>query len=105
MPAERSYMRMMMTVTIAAEAGNRGLKDGSLPRTIEAFMQQFKPEAAYFTIAGGDRTAIFVLSMTDANQLPTLAEPFFEALGAHIELTPAMNADDLKAGLQKMPHK
>jgi hypothetical protein len=104
MAAETSQMRMMMTVTIGAEAGNRGLKDGSLPRTIEAFVKQFKPEAAYFTIAGGDRTAIFVLSMTDAHQLPALAEPFFEALGAHIELTPAMNADDLKTGLQQLPH-
>ena len=95
---------MMMTVKIGVEAGNRGIKDGALPRTIEAFMQQFKPEAAYFTTEGGDRTALFFLNMSETSQIPAMAEPFFQALGAHIELKPVMNGDDLKAGLQKLPH-
>jgi hypothetical protein len=97
-------MRMMMTVRIGAEAGNRGVKDGALPKTIEAFMQQHKPEAAYFTTEGGDRTAIFFLHMTETSQIPGMAEPFFQALGAHIEFKPVMNGEDLKVGLQKLPH-
>lgn len=97
-------MRMMVKVTIGAKAGNQGIKDGSLPRTIDAFMQQFKPEAAYFATEGGDRTAFFVVDMTDPSIIPSIAEPFFQALGAGVDFRPVMNADDLRAGLQKLPH-
>jgi len=34
--------------------------------------------------------------------IPSVAEPFFFDLGADIEATPVMNADDLRKGLQKM---
>jgi hypothetical protein len=97
-------MRMMVKVTIGAKAGNQGIKDGSLPKTMEAFMQQHKPEAAYFTTEGGERTAFFVINMADGSAMPSVAEPFFQALGAEVDFRPVMNADELRAGLQKLPH-
>ena len=33
--------------------------------------------------------------------IPTAAEPFFTNLNAAIELSPAMNLDDMKAGVEK----
>lgn len=96
-------MRMMVTVRIGAEAGTKGIKDGSMPKAIEAFIQQFKPESAYFTIDHGDRIAFFVIAMAEAAQMPAIAEPFFAGFNAHVEFRPAMNVDDLKAGL-KLSH-
>jgi hypothetical protein len=46
-------MRVMMTVSIPVEAGNKALEDGSLPKTMMAFVEQMKPEAAYFMPENG----------------------------------------------------
>ena len=97
-------MRMMVKISIGAKAGNQAIKDGSLPRTMEAFTQQYKPEAAYFTTEGGDRTAFFVISLTDPSLIPSIAEPFFHAMGAGVDFRPVMNADELRAGLQRLSH-
>ena len=51
-------MRMMMKVTIPVEGGNRALAEGLLPKTMGAFMEQQKPESAYFTAQNGQRTII-----------------------------------------------
>lgn len=40
--------------------------------------------------------------MPDANHIPSVAEMFFTDLGADVALTPVMNAEELKAGLEKM---
>ena len=94
-------MRVMMKVSFPVEASNRGIKDGSLPKTIMSFIDQMKPEGAYFVADGGKRTAIFFFNLADPSSIPSAAEPFFMNLDAAIELTPAMNAADLKAGLEK----
>lgn len=64
-------------------------------------MRDYKPEAAYFTTQGGDRGAIFVVDLPDASGIPALAEPFFMGLNAHVDFRPAMNADELRTGLQR----
>jgi hypothetical protein len=69
---------------------------------MEAFMRDHKPEAAYFTAQGGDRTAFFVVDLPEASAIPSLAEPFFMALNAHVDFRPVMNAEDLRAGLQRL---
>ncbi len=94
-------MRMIMKVSIPVEAGNRGVKDGSLPKTVMGFVEQAKPEASYFTAQDGNRTAFFVFDMKDATMIPSMAEPFFMNLNASIELSPAMNLEDMKAGIEK----
>jgi hypothetical protein len=40
-------MRMMLKVRIPTEAGNRTIKDGSMPDVIEAVIDRLDPEAAY----------------------------------------------------------
>jgi hypothetical protein len=54
-----------------------------------------KPEAAYFALENGKRTSYIFLNIQDASELTKLAEPFLLALGAEIEVTPAMTAEDL----------
>lgn len=95
-------MRTMLTVSFGAEAGNKAIKDGSLPKIMEGFMQRFKPESAYFRAGGGKRTAQFVFDLSDPSDRPSVAEPFFMGLNAEISATPVMNADDLRKGLEKL---
>jgi hypothetical protein len=58
-----------------------------------------KPEAVYFTDDKGQRTAFLFLDMRDASQIPAIAEPWFLAFNASIEIHPVMVPDDLaKAG-------
>ena len=94
-------MRMMMKVSIPVEAGNKSIADGTLPKTVMGFMEKFKPEAAYFVAEGGRRTGIFFFDLADPTDIPSAAEQFFANLNASIELTPAMNAADMKVGVEK----
>ncbi|MBI3872077.1 MAG: hypothetical protein HY304_03255 [candidate division Zixibacteria bacterium] len=94
-------MRTMLKVTIPVETGNKAIKDGSLPKLMESFMQKNKPEAAYFFPEGGKRTAMFVLNLPDPTYIPSITEPFFSGLNADVSMSPVMNADDLRAGLDK----
>lgn len=84
-------MRMMMKV----------VKEGILPKTVMGFVEQHKPEAAYFVADGGKRTAYFFFDLKDPASIPLAAEPFFMNLNAAIECTPAMNLDDMKAGVAR----
>ena len=93
-------MRTLLRISIPVETGNATLKDGRLPKLIEATMAKLKPEAAYFFPDGGLRTAMFVFDMKDASEVAAIAEPFFSQLDAEVEFSPVMNADDLKKGLQ-----
>lgn len=94
-------MRTMLKVTFPVEAGNRVIKDGSLPKLVESFTKQYKPEAAYFFADEGKRNMLFVFDMPDTTHIPPVVEPFFMGLDAEISIKPVMNIDDLRAGLQK----
>jgi hypothetical protein len=94
-------MRMMMKVSIPVEAGNKGVAEGVLPKTIMAFVDQMKPEASFFGLDNGRRTAFFVFDMTENAMIPSAAEPFFMNLNASIEIQPVMNLADMKTGVEK----
>jgi len=89
-------MRCLMKVAIPVETGNAAISDGSLPKTIESILADLKPEAAYFAGDNGQRTGFIFFDLKDVSQIPAVAEPWFLAFDAHVELLPAMNLDDLK---------
>jgi hypothetical protein len=95
-------MRMMLKVSIPAEAGNSAIKDGSLPKIMADSLERLKPEAAYFLAENGLRTAIMVIDVADPSDIPRIAEPFFAGFNAGVSLQPVMTADDLKKGLSKL---
>jgi hypothetical protein len=95
----RQNMRMMLKVLIPTENGNHAIKDGSLPRLLDATMSKLKPEAAYFVAEHGHRTALIFFDMKDASDIPSICEPLFMGFNAKVEMIPVMNADDLKKGL------
>lgn len=92
-------MRMMLRVRVNTAKGNEAIKNGTLAKVVGAFTERAKPEAAYFTIDNGERTAFFVFDMENSSQMPPLSEGMFMELGADLHLAPVMNADELKAGL------
>jgi len=95
-------VRTMLRVSVPVEQGNRAIKDGSLAQTFQSAMQELKAEAAYFLPIDGKRTALIFFDLKDSSDLPRIVEPLFGNLNAAIEMTPAMNADDLEAGFGKM---
>ena len=49
----------------------------------------------YFTDDKGQRTAFLFLDMQDASQIPAIAEPWFLAFNASIDIHPVMVPEDL----------
>ena len=94
-------MRVMMKVAIPTEAGNRGIAEGALPKTVGAFLETHRPEAAYFAAQNGKRTALFFFDLKDTTSIPSICEPFFANLNAEIEISPVMNADEMRAGVER----
>jgi hypothetical protein len=92
-------MRFLLKVKIPVETGNVAAKAGKLGSTIQSILADLKPEAAYFTDNDGQRTGLLFIDMQHASQIPAIAEPWFLAFNASIELHPVMIPDDLvKAG-------
>ncbi len=94
-------MRVMLKVSVPAQQGNKAIKEGKLPKLITGFVERVKPEASYFLTEGGNRTFLFFLDMKETSDMPPIAEPFFMELDAGVEWCPAMNLEDVRAGIQK----
>jgi len=95
-------MRMLMKVTIPGPEGNAAILDGSLGSTIGSILADLKPEAVYFAEENGARTGFIFVNLEKESQIPALAEPWFLAFNAKVELHPAMNMEDLKNSAPSM---
>ena len=92
-------MRMLLKASIPTEAGNSGLKSGSLSTQLNSILEDTRPEAVYFYIENGLRTCIVVFDMDATSSLPAVVEPWFLSMGAKLTVTPVMNGEDFeKAG-------
>ncbi len=89
-------MRVFLKASIPVEAGNEAARTGKLGETIAAIVAEQNPEAAYFLDQDGKRTALLFLHVADNSEIPKIAEPWFLALNASIEIHPAMSAEDLE---------
>jgi len=88
-------MRFLVKVSFPVEAGNAAAKKNGF-KVIQKILKEQNPEAAYFIADGGRRTGILIINMQDESDLPRIAEPWFLALNASIEATPAMIPADLQ---------
>ena len=88
-------MRFLLKVNIPVESGNAAAKAGKLGATIQSILAELKPEAVYFTDDNGQRAGFLFLDLQDASQIPAIAEPWFLAFNASIEIHPVMVPDDL----------
>ncbi|MER7539287.1 hypothetical protein ABTX77_31560 [Streptomyces sp. NPDC097704] len=92
-------MRMLLKVQMDTTASNEAIKQGRLLRLMESAMQELKPEAAYFTVDNGCRTAFIFFDLADPTLMPKISQPFFMEIGAKIHYLPVMNPEDLRKGL------
>ena len=88
-------MRFMMKVVIPVDTGNAAAKAGTLGKTIQSILEDLKPESVYFTSVDGCRGGYIFLNMDDASQIPSVAEPWFLAFNASIDILPVMLPEDL----------
>lgn len=91
---------MLLKVSMPVETGNAAAKSGALGTTIQKILADMKPEAAYFTEDGGQRTAYIFFDMKDSSEIPKYAEPWFLAFNASLTFRPAMTPQDLATGAQ-----
>ena len=96
-----SLMRFIIRAKIPTEAGNRMVKDPNFLKNLEDYMNKAKPEAAYFFEADGNRVMAFIVEMQSVDEIPALAEPLFQGMGANVEFHPVMSFDDLKKALPR----
>lgn len=89
-------MRVLVKVELPVEAGNAAATDGALGRTIQSILDEQKPEAAYFLASNGKRSGLLFIDLKDASDIPAIAEPWFLAFNAGIEIQPVMRPEDLK---------
>ncbi|MER7952303.1 DUF3303 family protein [Streptomyces sp. NPDC096079] len=92
-------MRMLLKIQMDTQASNEAIKQGRLLELMEKALQELRPEAAYFTVDNGCRTAFVFFEMSDPALMPKISEPFFMEIGAKIHYTPVMNPEDLRKGL------
>ena len=93
----RELMRFMLTFRVPMDEGNAAIKDGSIGPTLEAIIDELKPEAAYFGPIEGARGGYLVVNFDDPSQLPAVAEPLFLGLGATIQISPVFTPEELPA--------
>lgn len=95
-------MRVLLRFTFPTETGNPGIKSGKVGEMLSSVLSELKPEAAYFTAVGGDRGGFIVFDLQETWQIPAKIEPFFLALGAKVELTPVMTAEEVGRGIANL---
>ena len=85
-----------MKVSFSVGKANEAAKDGSLASSIQSILAELKPEAAYFATDGqGRRSGYIFFDMQEPSQIPAVAEPWFLAFNAAVEIVPAMKPEDL----------
>ena len=96
-------MRMMLRFSFPTKEGNETLRTGRIQQLLQNVVQDLKPEAAYFYSDRGMRSGHFIFDMQEPSQLIDVMEPFFFGLGAEVDVTPVMKAEDIQKGMAHLP--
>lgn len=99
-------MRMLLIAKNPLARFNEGVRNGSAGKVLTRIVEELKPEAVYFTEMEGKRTAVMVIDVKDASEIPKYAEPFFLNFESEVEFHPVMSPQDLgRAGLDELGKK
>jgi hypothetical protein len=94
-------MRMLLKAVFDTEATNELFRSGEVSAALARLQEVLQPEAYYGFVEDGQRTSIYVFDMADSSQIPVIAEPMFQQGNARVTLTPCMNLEDLKNGIEE----
>ena len=95
-------MRLMLYAEIDTPTGNQRIVEGRMSEVMDGLVGRLAPEAAYFYERHGRRAFTLVVEAPDSSSLPSLVEPIWLELGAHVEVIPCMTADELREGLGRL---
>ncbi len=96
-------MRFLVKVKNPVERVNQAILDGSFTTKMQKILAELKPEAAYFTEENGCRTALLIVNISEASEIPKVGEPFFHAMHAEVHFHPVMTGQDLaNSNLQEL---
>lgn len=93
-------MRFLIEVRIPTEEGNAALKDGSLIKQHQKYLNDVKPEAVYYTLANGKRAIYLVIDIESPDRLPEITEPLWQDLNAEVYVAPVMTSEDFQKALR-----
>lgn len=88
-------MRVLLKVSLPNDAANAAAHKGTLGQTIATILEDIKAECAYFGEEQGLRTGFVVVNIDGVHKIPSVAEPWFLAFNARVELIPVMTPEDL----------
>jgi hypothetical protein len=99
-------MKMLVNIILPIEPFNSLVRAGKAGEILGRIIEDIKPESIYFSEQEGCRGAFMVVEVSDASQIPAIAEPWFLNFEASCEFRIAMTPDDLmKADLAKLASK
>jgi hypothetical protein len=99
-------MKMLLKVIIPNEPFNSLVRKGTVGKILGKLMEDLKPEAAYFTLTDGERSALMVVNINKAGDYVKYAEPFFLQFNARIKYDIVMSPEELKAsGIEEIGKK
>lgn len=89
-------MKFLVKVKPNLEQTNKSIAEGTFHERMEQVFSQIKPANAYFFEEDGRRTAIFIVDIQKASEIPNIGEPFFHGMKADVFFHPVMSAQDLR---------
>ncbi|MEK6287780.1 MAG: panthothenate synthetase [Acidobacteriota bacterium] len=99
-------MRVLLTVALPLEPFNTAVRNGTAGETLNRILEDSKAESVYFTELDGNRTAILVIDLERASQIPAFAEPWFLSFNGNCQFRIVMSPEDLaQAGLEELGKK
>ena len=88
-------MRCLLKVELCTDTANTAIRDGSLGKTIRSILDDRSRKRRIFWQQMENGQPTFFLDIQNASQIPALAEPWFLAFNASVEIVPVMTIDDL----------
>lgn len=99
-------MKMLLRVIMPLEPFNSLVKQGTVGKVLGKIMEDLKPEAAYFTLEDGKRSALMVININKPGDYVKYAEPFFLQFNAQVKYDIVMSPEELRAsGIEEMGKK
>jgi hypothetical protein len=93
-------MRMLLKAVLDTEAASEDIRSGAGAEAIDRMQEALQPEALYFFGEDGQRTVLAVFDLADPSQIPAVTEPLYQRAKAKVTLTPCMNLEDVKKGME-----